>query len=103
MTADSSDSDEGGPRLSGLTIGALTLTPEFAPDVTEYAVTTTNSSNKVTAATDDESATITIKLGETEIQNESSPSWQVGENTLTITVANNDGESVYTVTVTKAS
>ena len=71
--------------------------------MTEYTVSTTNNSNKVTAATDDESATITIKLGETEIQNESSPSWQVGENVLTITVANDAGETVYTVTVTKAS
>lgn len=71
--------------------------------MTEYTVTTENNSNKVTAATDDESATITIKLGETEIQNESSPSWQVGENVLTITVANDAGETVYTVTVTKAS
>ena len=71
--------------------------------MTEYAVSTTNNTNKVTAATDDESATITIKLGDTEIQNESSPSWQVGENVLTITVANDDGETEYTVTVTKAS
>lgn len=71
--------------------------------MTAYSVTTANNSNKVTAATDDESATITIKLGDTEIQNESSPSWEVGENVLTITVANDDGETEYTVTVTKTS
>lgn len=71
--------------------------------MTEYAVTTANNSNKVTAASDDESATITIMLGETEIQNASSPSWQAGENVLTITVAKDGGETEYTVTVTKTS
>lgn len=42
-----------------------------------------------------------IKLGDTEIENGSSPSWSPGENTLTITVTNGDSETVYTVTVTK--
>ena len=95
MTADS-------PALSGLTIGALTLTPTFDPDVTEYAVSTTNGQNKVTATCDDEDASITIMLGETEITNGSSPSWVVGENVLTVHVSKGDLETVYTVTVTKS-
>lgn len=89
------------PALSGLTIGALNLTPTFDPDVTEYAVTTSNSTNKVTATCDDEDASITILVGETPLENGSSATWASGENTLTITVAKGEAETVYTVTVTK--
>lgn len=80
----------------------MTLTPTFDPDVTEYTVSTTNGSNKVTATPTDEEATVVIELGETEINNESSPTWEAGENTLTITVTNGEEETVYTVTVTKS-
>ena len=47
-------------RLSGLTIGALTLTPTFDPNTTEYTATTTNATNTVTATPEDEDATVTI-------------------------------------------
>ena len=87
--------------LSALTIGALSLTPTFASDTTSYTVTTTNNSNKVTATPTSEDAEIEILLGETEIENESSPSWETGENTLTITVTGDAGDKVYTVVVTK--
>lgn len=91
--------------LSGLTIGSLTLTPEFDPDVTEYAAATTNASNKVTAEAADETATITIKNGTTEVTNGGNASWSEGENTLTITVSDgrdNPVTKTYTVTVTKS-
>ena len=65
-------------------------------------MSTTNQTNKVTATPADENATVVIKLGDTEIENESSPSWEVGENTLTVTVTNGTEETVYTVTVTKS-
>lgn len=71
--------------------------------MTEYAVTTTNASNKVTATPTSEDALMTIMVGETEIENESSASWLVGENTLTITVTGDDGDNTYTVTVTRES
>lgn len=88
--------------LSSLTIGALTLTPEFDADVTEYTVETSNATNKVTAVAADENATIQILNGETEIENGSSASWETGENTLTINVTNGSAEKTYTVTVTKS-
>ena len=69
--------------------------------MTEYAVTTENASNKVTATPTDENATVEILLGETEIDNASSATWETGENTLTITVTNGEESTVYTVTVTK--
>ena len=85
-----------------MTIGALSLTPTFDPGTLEYAVSTTNGQNKVTVTTEDENATVTILLGETAIENGSSPTWEAGENTLTITVTNGEDETVYTVTVTKS-
>lgn len=88
-------------KLSGLTVGALTLTPTFDADVTEYAVTTENNSNKVTASAA-EGLELELKLGDTEIENESSPAWEVGDNVITVTVTNAIGDSEeYTVTVTK--
>ena len=104
MNADDSDDsdDEEASALTGLTIGALTLTPEFSADVTSYAVATENSTNKVTA-TAAEGAEIEIKLGETAIENESSPTWDTGENTLTITVTETGKTAtVSTVVVTKS-
>ena len=90
-------------RLSGLTIGALTLTPEFDPDTTEYAATATNATNKVTATPEDEDAELTIMVGDTEIDNEDSATWEEGENTLTVTVVNGEETETYTVTVTKTT
>lgn len=92
--------------LSGLTIGSLTLTPAFDPDVTEYTATTANASNKVTATPADETARVVIKKGETTVENGSNASWSSGANTLTVTVT--DGTyprtvtKVYTVTVTRS-
>lgn len=72
----------------------------------EYEVETSNASNKVTAVAAVEDAEIEIKLGDTVIENESSPTWDVGENTLTIKVTASDEfaseTKTYTVTVTKA-
>lgn len=87
--------------LSGLTIGSLSLTPEFSSGVSSYTATTSNATNKVTATPEDENAVITIVNGETEIANGSSASWQTGENTLTITVINGATKKTYTVIVTK--
>ena len=64
----------------------------------EYTATTTNATNKVTATPTEPNDEVVIMLGETEIENGTSATWEVGENELTITV---DGETTYTVTVTK--
>lgn len=90
-------------RLSGLTIGALTLTPEFDPDTTEYTATTTNATNTVTATPEDGDATVTILNGETPVENGTAATWTEGDNTLTITVKNGTVQKVYTVTVTKST
>jgi uncharacterized Rossmann fold enzyme len=90
-----------------LTIGALTLSPEFDSEILEYTVTTTDATNKVTATTDDPSAVIEIVLTNSEeedgvaVANGTAATWASGENVLTITVTDGDSETVYVVTVTK--
>ena len=69
--------------------------------MTEYAVTTSNATNKVTAVAADEDATIEITLGDTEVENGSQVAWGAGENTLTVKVTNGNKSTTYTVAVTK--
>lgn len=90
-------------RLLGLTIGALSLTPAFDPDVTEYTATTTNATNTITATPEDDGATVTILNGETPVENGTAATWSEGANTVTITVKNGTAQEVYTVTVTKST
>lgn len=90
-------------RLSGLTIGALTLDPTFDPDVASYTANTTNATNTITATPEEESATVTILNGETPVANGQAATWEEGANTVTITVKNGTAQKVYTVTVTKSA
>ena len=90
-------------RLSGLTIGALTLTPPFDPDTTEYTATTTNATNTVIATPKDEDATVTILNGGAPVENGTAATWVDGANTLTITVKNGTAQKVYSVNVTKST
>ena len=68
--------------------------------MTEYTATTTNEADKVTATATDGNAEVTILLGDTPIENGSNATWEEGENTLTITVAEFGADTDYTVTVT---
>ena len=90
-------------RLSGLTIGALTLTPTFDPDTTEYTANTTNATNTITATPEDENAEVTILNGETTVTNGTAATWVDGANTVKVTVENGAAQKVYTVTVTKST
>lgn len=87
-------------RLKGLTIGALTLDPEFDPDVTDYAVSTTNASNKVTATPEDPEAEVVITANDVEIESGDSVTWEEGENEVVVEVTGSRGTTTYTVTVT---
>ena len=68
--------------------------------MTEYTATTTNATNKITATPADETATVEILNGETEVENGEAATWVVGENEVTITVTDGTVSKVYTVTVT---
>lgn len=89
-------------RLSGLTIGALTLEPTFDPDVVSYTANTTNATNTVTATPEDDEASVTILNGETPVSNGAAATWAEGANTVTITVKNGAAQKTYAVTVTKS-
>lgn len=78
----------------------MTLTPSFSEDVTEYTAETSNATNKITATPKDESYTVTILNGETEVENEASATWAEGKNVVTVTVSDGENDNVYTVTVT---
>ena len=87
--------------LSALTVGALTLTPTFDPDTTDYAATTSNNTNKITATATDDNATVEIESDDASIAADGTATWEPGENVVTITVTNGSQSMVYTVTVTK--
>ena len=96
-------------ELSGLKIGALTLSPEFAGATTAYTATTTNATNVITAMPADAGAEIEIlvapPVAETsEIDHGTAVTWETGETTVTINVTAADGSTTkaYTVTVTKS-
>lgn len=88
--------------LSALTLGSLTLSPEFSSDKTEYTATTSNSTNTITAVPTDSNATVEIKNGDTVITSGSSATWSEGSNTVTVKVTNGSAVKTYTVTVTKS-
>lgn len=88
--------------LSALTLGSLTLSPEFDTDTTEYTAETTNATNTITATATDANATIAITVGLTTITNGQAATWSEGENTVTIVVTNGSQTKTYTVTVTKS-
>lgn len=88
--------------LSALTLGSLTLSPEFSSDVTEYTTTTANSTNTITATPTDSGASVEIKNGNTVVASGSSATWSEGSNTVTVKVTNGSAVKTYTVTVTKS-
>lgn len=88
--------------LSALTVGALTLTPTFDSDTTEYAVATSNATNKITATATDNEATVVIASEDATIAQDGTATWADGENTVTITVSLDGESTVYTVVVTKS-
>lgn len=93
-------SDEA-PQLTGLSVGALTLTPTFSGSTLEYTVSTTNSTNAVTA-TLPTGATAVLIVNGSSIANGDSPTWEDGENEVVIRVSDSNGSNTYKVTVDKS-
>lgn len=87
-------------NLVSLSVGALTLVPEFDPVITVYTATTSNASNTVSAASY-EGATVKITANGEEVANASAVTWEAGDNTVAIIVKNGDATKAYTVIVTK--
>lgn len=89
-------------QLTALTIGDLTLDPEFSPAVTSYTADATAATSAVTAAAKT-GAVIAIEVNDTPIANGGDATWGEGENTVEITVTYKTFETVYTITVTKST
>ena len=88
-------------KLSALSIGSLTLTPAFDPDVTTYTASTTNTTNAV-SATGASGADVAITVNGTAHSSGNAATWETGSNTVTV-VASGTGltSTTYTITVTK--
>ena len=91
---------EASADLEALTIGSLTLVPQFAPGTTQYETTTSNATNTVTA-TPVTGATAVITVNGTEVHSGSSVTWETGSNSVSVVVTNGSASKTYTVTVTK--
>ena len=89
-------------QLSALTIGELTLTPEFAAGRKSYSTSTSNASDTLTA-TGANSATVEITINGTAHTSGQSATWDDGENIVVIKVSKTGlTTAVYTVVVVKA-
>ena len=89
-------------KLATLTVGNLALSPAFDAEITEYTATTSNATNAITATSAD-GATVAITVNGEAHESGESATWNVGSNTVVITVTKEGSESTtYTVTVTKA-
>jgi len=89
-------------RLASLTVGALTLSPEFNKSIFYYEVDTANATNTISAIAMDGEATIEILVNDGAHNNGAAATWNVGENTVEITVTSGTETETYTVIVTKS-
>lgn len=94
-------SEDGVPKLSALTLGSLTLDPTFDADVNEYATTTANASNTITA-TAASGTDIVITVNGNSITNGTAPTWEDGDNIVSVQLASATGMNTYSITVTKS-
>lgn len=87
--------------LASLTIGSISLTPSFSPDITSYTATTGNTTNTITATPNDDAASAVITVNDETVQSGSSVTWEEGENEVLVVVTNGTAVKEYTVAVTK--
>lgn len=85
--------------LNALTVGALTLSPTFDPDVLTYTTTSSTATAAVTATPAQASASVAISMGGKNVKNGANVTFSSGANVLTVTVKNGNAVRVYTVTV----
>lgn len=94
---------EAAAKLATLTVGNLALSPAFDAEITEYTASTSNATNAITA-TGADGATVSITVNGDAHESGESATWNVGSNTVVITVSKEGSESTtYTVTVTKSA
>ena len=89
------------PKLTALTIGALTLSPTFDGDTLEYTVTTTSATNAVTATAASGTQIVVLVNGDS-LTNGGTATWEDDDNEVLVTVSDSKGSTTYKVTVTKS-
>jgi HK97 family phage major capsid protein len=89
-------------RLSGVTVGALDLSPEFNKSIFYYEVATSNATNVITATALVEDATIEILVNDAAHTNGTAATWTTGENIVSISVTSGTETETYTLVVTKS-
>lgn len=96
-------------KLTGLTVGALSLSPTFDGDTLTYTASAANNVSSAAvnaiAAEADAVIGITVTSGTTtkNVNNGGSAALAVGANTIAVTVKKGNATRVYTVTVTRAA
>ena len=93
---------DGSSTTATLSIGSLSLSPAFSAGVTEYAATTTNATNTVSATATDESATVSIYVNGTQLASGGPATWVAGTNDVSVVVTNGMSATAYHVAVTKS-
>lgn len=94
-------SEDGVPKLSALALGSLVLDPTFDADVNEYTTTTENATNTITA-TAAAGTDIVITVNGNSITNGTAPTWDDGDNFVSVQLASATGMNTYSITVTKS-
>ncbi len=94
--------------LSGLVLSRGTLSPSFASTAANYATSVTNATNSITVTPTVTDTTATVKVNGVAVTSGNASAaipLAVGNNTITSVVTAQDGttQSVYTITVTRAS
>jgi hypothetical protein len=91
-------------QLADLTLGSLTLEPEFASDIYTYTTETSDASNNIKATPKDADATISIFVNGTPHENDTSATWeQDADNEVEIYIIKGDKATKYEVTVTHSA
>lgn len=92
-------------KLSGLTVGSMTLSPAFDGNVLSYSANATAATAAVTATPEVAGAQVAISYNGANIKNGGTVTWLADgkAHPLTVTVKNGNEVMVYTVNVTKAS
>lgn len=88
--------------LASLAIGGVDLSPSFVPSTTSYTAATTDNTNTITATAADTEATVVIKNGSDTVTSGSAATWTAGANAVTVTVTNGGYTKTYNINVTKS-
>lgn len=89
--------------LADLTVGKLSMTPEFDPEALAYTATAMGASDAVTASPTQSKAKVHLEFGGKVYPNGATLKWATGDNVVSVVVKNGVSKRNYTVTVNKVS